>query len=267
MSKIPLSLIAILTEILSEYETHATLDNLFLYAEINSEIPDVSKQAKVQQVLMAVNKSNVEPLKVLGRILEKYLEGGVLYVRDQERFDKQIESIKKTLSDNSLLYIKGGTISGSLTTPTKSLENVIKELEIPALDQEFIRALTHVDASPREAVSAASNILESICKVYISENNLAMPNKKDLKNLFDVVRKSLNIQRESIEDQDLLRIISGIISVVDGIASLRTHTSSAHGAGVRQYNLKPRHARLAIHSAHTIGLYILESWNEAKINS
>lgn len=101
MSKIPLSLIAILTEILSEYETHATLDNLFLYAEINSEIPDVSKQAKVQQVLMAVNKSNVEPLKVLGRILEKYLEGGVLYVRDQERFDKQIESIKKTLSDNS----------------------------------------------------------------------------------------------------------------------------------------------------------------------
>ncbi|MFW2124367.1 abortive infection family protein [Acinetobacter ursingii] len=112
-------------------------------------------------------------------------------------------------------------------------------------------------------VSAASNILESICKVYITENNLVMPNKKDLKNLFDVVRKSLKIQRESIEDEDLLRIISGIISVVDGIASLRTHTSSAHGAGIKQYNLKPRHARLAIHSAHTIGLYILESWKEA----
>ncbi|MCQ1100366.1 abortive infection family protein, partial [Acinetobacter baumannii] len=263
MSKIPLNLIAILSEMLSEHETHATLDNLFLYAEINSEIPDVSKPAKVQQVLMGVNKSNLEPLKVLGKVLEKYLEGGILHVRDQERFDKQIESIKKILSDNSLLYIKGGIISGSLTTPTKSLESVIKRLEIPALDQEFVRALTHVDASPREAVSAASNILESICKVYISENNLVMPNKKDLKNLFDVVRKSLNIQRDSVEDEDLLRIISGIISVVDGIASLRTHTSSAHGAGIKQYNLKPRHARLAIHAAHTIGLYILESWKES----
>ena len=175
MSKIPLSLIAILSEMLPEYETHATLDNLFLYAEINSEIPDVSKPAKVQQVLMEVNKSNIEPLKILGRILEKYFEGGILYVRDQERFDKQIESIKKILSDNALLYIKGGIISGSLTTPTKSLESVIKELEIPALDQEFVRALTHVDTSPREAVSAASNILESICKMYISENNLSMP--------------------------------------------------------------------------------------------
>lgn len=264
MSKIPLNLIAILSEMLPEYESHATLDNLFLYAEINSEIPDVSKPAKVQQVLMNVNKSDPDPLKVLGKILEKYLDGGILYPRDQDRFDQQIESIKKILSDNSLLYIKGGIISGSLTTPTKSLESVIKGLEIPALDQEFMRALTHVDTSPREAVSAASNILESICKVYIAENNLAMPNKKDLKNLFTVVRKSLNIQRDSVEDEDLLRIISGIISVVDGIASLRTHASSAHGAGVKQYNLKPRHARLAIHAAHTIGLYVLESWKESK---
>lgn len=46
MSKIPLNLIAILSEMLPEYESHATLDNLFLYAEINSEIPDVSKPAK-----------------------------------------------------------------------------------------------------------------------------------------------------------------------------------------------------------------------------
>ena len=119
-----------------------------------------------------------------------------------------------------------------------------------------------MDSSPREAVSAASNILESICRVYIEENQLNMPNKKDLKNLFDVVRKSLNINREAVEDEDLKRIISGIISVVDGIASLRTHSSSAHGAGIKQYNLRPRHARLAIHSAHTIGLFILESWKE-----
>lgn len=264
MSKIPLNLIAVLSEMLSEQESHATLDNLFLYAEINSEIPDVSKPAKVQQVLINVNKANPEPLKVLGKILEKYLDGGILYPRDKDRFDNQLDIIKKILSDNSLLYIKGGIISGSLSTPTKSLENVIKGLEIPALDQEFMRALTHVDTSPREAVSAASNILESICKVYISENQLIMPSKKDLKNLFDVVRKSLNIQRDSVEDEDLLRIISGIISVVDGIASLRTHASSAHGAGVKQYNLKPRHARLAIHAAHTIGLYILESWKESQ---
>ena len=119
MSKIPLNIIAILSEMLPEHESHATLDNLFLYAEINSEIPDVSKPAKVQQVLMNVNKSDPDPLKVLGKVLEKYLDGGILYPRDQDRFDQQIKSIKKILSDNSLLYIKGGIISGSLTTPDR----------------------------------------------------------------------------------------------------------------------------------------------------
>lgn len=265
MSKIPLNLIAILSDMLPDQESHATLDSLFLYAEIQDEIPNVSKPAKVQQVLMNVNKNNPEPLRVLGKILEKYLDSGVLYPANKEKFDDQIEKIQQILADNSLLYVKGGTISGSLTTPTKSLESVIKKLEIPAIDQEFIRALVHVDSSPREAVSAASNILESICKVYIDENKLNMPNKKDLKNLFDVVRKALNINRDTVEDEDLLRIISGIISVVDGIACLRTHTSSAHGAGIKQYNLKPRHARLAIHAAHTIGLYILESWDESRV--
>ncbi len=48
--------------------------------------------------------------------------------------------------------------------------------------------------------------------------------------------------------------------LVDGIGALRTHASSAHGAGKKQYKLEPRHARLAIHSAHTVTLFILESW-------
>ncbi|MFW1958607.1 MULTISPECIES: abortive infection family protein [Acinetobacter] len=81
---------------------------------------------------------------------------------------------------------------------------------------------------------------------------------------FTVVRKDLNISTDSIEDEDILKIISGILSTVDGISALRTHASSAHGAGIRTYNLQPRHARLAIHSAHTIGLFLLESWSHKK---
>lgn len=162
------------------------------------------------------------------------------------------------------MYSKGGVISGNLISPTRNLDTFIQKLNITVLDHEFERAVKHVDSSPREAVSAASNILESICKVYLEENKISLPNKQDLKSLFEVVRKSLNISSEKLEDKDLLRIVSGIISVVDGVASLRTHTSSAHGAGLKQYNLQPRHARLAIHASHTIGLYILESWQLKK---
>ncbi|MDC4272793.1 abortive infection family protein, partial [Acinetobacter baumannii] len=44
----------------------------------------------------------------------------------------------------------------------------------------------------------------------------------------------------------------------------RTHASSAHGQGRKLYNIKPRHARLAIHSAHTLALFILETWDEKR---
>ena len=57
-------------------------------------------------------------------------------------------------------------------------------------------------------------------------------------------------------------MLSGILSVVDGIGALRTHASSAHGEGRKLYKLKPRHARLAIHSAHTLALFVLETWDE-----
>jgi hypothetical protein len=65
-----------------------------------------------------------------------------------------------------------------------------------------------------------------------------------------------------VEDQDLQMILTGLISVVDGIGALRTHASSAHGAGRKTYRLEPRHARLAVHSAHTVALFILESWSK-----
>jgi hypothetical protein len=140
------------------------------------------------------------------------------------------------------------------------LEEFIQERDTASIDQEFSRALTNVETSPREAVSAASNILESICKVYIAEEGLEMPVKQDLKPVWTVVRKHLGFDPSLVEDQDLQQVLSGMISVVEGIGALRTHASSAHGAGKKSYKLESRHARLAVHAAHTVALFILESW-------
>jgi hypothetical protein len=84
--------------------------------------------------------------------------------------------------------------------------------------------------------------------------------------LWKVVREDLGFDPSQLEDNDLKKILSGIFSVVDGIGAFRTHASSAHGQGRKIYKLKPRHARLAIHSAHTLALFVLETWDEKQIN-
>ncbi len=46
--KIPAPVIAVLADNLPELETHAGLDNLFLYAEASGEPPEGSKPVKTQ---------------------------------------------------------------------------------------------------------------------------------------------------------------------------------------------------------------------------
>ena len=261
---IPAALLAVVAEISAKRETHATLDNLYTYAGAAGDPPEGSKPAKALAWLRTTNKENsVPPLVVLGKIVEVYMEESL---NPESSWDvPKLEDrarILKSLGDCQLQYIKGGKVVGSLGTPSRTLEEFIQERDTVSIDQEFSRALTNVESSPREAVSAASNILESICKVYIVEEGLEMPAKQDLRPVWSVVRKHLGFDPGVVEDQDLQQVLSGMISVVDGIGALRTHASSAHGAGKKSYKLEPRHARLAVHGAHTIALFILESWQQ-----
>lgn len=259
---IPAALLAVVAEISSRRETHASLNNLFTYAGAPGEPPDGSKPTKALAWLRSTNKENsVAPNSVLGKIIETYMEESLdpkNSWNDQKLEDRT--RILKSLGDCQLQYVKGGKVVGSLGTPSRTLEEFIQERDTSSIDQEFSRALINVESSPREAVSAASNILESICKVYISEEGLDMPAKQDLKPVWTIVRKHLGFDPSVVEDQDLQQVLSGMIAVVEGLGALRTHASSAHGAGKKSYKLEPRHARLAIHAAHTVALFILESW-------
>lgn len=263
---IPAAVLSVCAEITANRETHATLDSLYTYAGAPGEPPPGSKPAKAQAWLRVTNKDvNVKPLEVLGRLIENYMEIPLDPDDswDQERL-KDRERIAKVLAQCELQYIKGGKVVGSLGAVSRTLEEFIKDRDLVSIDAEFNRALSNVESNPREAVSAASNILESVCKVYIAEEGLEAPAKQDLKPVWSIVRKHLGFDPSIVEDQDLQQILSGLISITEGIGALRTHASSAHGAGKTSYKIEPRHARLAVHSAHTVALFILESWSKKK---
>ena len=263
---IPAPLIAVVSEIVSQTETHASLDSLFMYAGAPGDPPEGSKHVKALEWLRLINKDqSVEPLSVLGQIVEGYLE----YLPNTFNPDQQAENktrIEEALTKTKLRYVQGGTVCTSAASPSMSLKDIIKKHDIATINSEFERALKNIDSNPQEAVSAASNILESICKVYIEDEGLEMPKKQDLQPVWSVVRKDLGFDPKSIEDRDLKEILSGIFATVNGIGALRSHASSAHAPGRKRYNLEPRHARLAIHSAHTIASFILESWEKKNKN-
>lgn len=267
---IPSPLIAVVAEIASSRETHASLDSLFMYAGAPGDPPDGSKLVKAQEWLRRLNTNeSTQPLQVLGRLIEGYMEE-VCLESDRLRSSgpsgqlSDREKLTRTLELCELQYVRGGLVVGALGAPSRTLEEFIRENDLSSLDHEFKRALENVNNDPREAVSAASNILETLCKVYIEEQALEMPAKKDLKPVWNIVRQDLKFDPGKVEDNDLKTILSGLLALVEGIGSLRSHASSAHGAGKRPYKLEPRHARLAVHSAHTVALFVLESWERRK---
>jgi hypothetical protein len=271
--EIPAPIIAIIAEQLPIFETHAALDNLFLYADAPGEPPEGSKTVKTQTWLRRINKESDDPIRILGKLIESYMEIPSPDEKEIDFFGEKISNPKfdfkcklsSMLDKYNLIYITGGIISDGSAAPSRSLFELIKGRDIPSIDAEFIRAIANVNSEPREAVSAACNILESIFKVYIDDEGLVKPQKQDLQNVWKVVKEDLGFDPKLVQDDDLKKTLSGILSIVDGIGAFRTHASSAHGEGRKMYKLKPRHARLAIHSAHTIALFVLETWDEKRL--
>jgi hypothetical protein len=273
--EIPRPIISILSKKLPDIESHNTLDSLFLYADAPGEPPEGSKSTKVQEWLLRTNKQSKNPLDVLGKLLEKYIElpeeneiSAAFDIYDKQQFENSKEfknTLLKTLSRYHLAYTQGGNISSGGTVSSQSLKELILDKDIPSINLEFDRALKNVDSDPLEAISAACNILESICKVYIEDEQLIQPNKQILRSLWKTVSNDLDFDPSKLQDDDLKKVLSGMFSVVDGISSLRTHGSSAHGQGRSMYKPEPRHARFAVNSAHSLSLFILETWNKRKL--
>lgn len=264
--EIPAPVIAVLAELVAAHETHASLDGLFMYAGCPGDPPEGSKHVKALSWLRLVNKSKeIEPLAVLGKLLEGYLEA----VPDRNAWNadavtQRKNRLEETLASCELQYVRGGRIAGSTGISSRTFEEIIKARDLAAVNIEFERALVAVQTSPREAVSAACNMLESFCKCYIHDEGLEMPQKQDLQPVWSVVRKHLGLDPSVIEERDLQEILTGIFATVNGIGALRTHASSAHGAGKKSYRLEPRHARLAVHASHTLVLFLLESWERRR---
>ena len=263
---IPVPVIALIARLFDSHYTRSQFENLFYETGTSVDSPGGNKVDTVTYWLRAINKKEPErSLEIFGKLIEDFMGreawAGTTFAEDQE-------AVHAALQKHGLRYATGGKIIHSAFGPgssTASLQGLLKRKDFPAVRDEFSRATENVEVKPREALSAAANILEAICREYIVQHSgLQMPNKPDLQSMFGVVRKHLGFDPGAIEDGDLKGILSGLITVVNGIGALRTHASSAHSQGTskRIYKLTPRHARLAIHGAHAVASFLLETWEE-----
>ena len=260
LQTIPNSVIAEVSRALARhYYSHSALNNLFMRCGALGDPPPGNLIDKSSAWVRRANEeAGVDAFAVLGCILEEYMD------EETEVADRlgQRDRIKRALAHHGLAYHRGGRITGGEAgAPSRTLQSIIRDRDLSALEVEFERASASVDSDPPAAVTAACAIVESACKVYIEDEHLQMPHDQSVKPLWRAVQRHLGLQPNATENHDMLRVLGGLASIVDGVGSMRTHAGSAHGRGRDPHTVEARHARLAVHSAHTLVTFILESWD------
>ena len=268
--RIPTSIIGLLSQIFPDHYTQSAIDSLFLFAGAPEAIPDGSKPTKIQSWLRQVNSTSAKPpLKVLGAILDDFFEkqdtGNTFWPNSDSNHVAKLEAeklqIRETLAREGLTYFRGGTIVRGGAVSTLSLDESVKKHGLQSVDIEIQRALSQIEQDPHAAAQYAGNVLEASIKAYLDHKGKTYGNGDTLAELWKVASEQIGLRPVDWDNKDLKKIASGLNSIVDGIAHLRNYKSGAHGKSEEQsrnITIKPRHARLAIHAAHTVSAYILE---------
>ena len=249
------------------YYSHRRLNNLFVEKGAPGDPPVGNCEDKCIEWLKRTSAdATVDALSILGAVLEEVMEvDRPPQGQGEAALEASRQKVRDVLARFGLSYHTGGRILGTKAgVSTRSLESILRAGDLQALEVEFDRALSTIESDPAAAVTAACSSIESLCRVYIEDEDLVMPADQSIKPLWKAVQSNLGLDPSQVADDDLKRVLSGLTSIVDGLGAFRTHVGSAHGRGRVSYKPSPRHARLVVHSAHTLSVFVLETWDARK---
>jgi len=141
----------------------------------------------------------------------------------------------------------------------------VTKLDFDTVQIEIARALPSLSADPEDAVTAACSLIEAVCRSILIELGLPLPPKRDIDGLLKAVQEPLGLSPGRTDlpaeiEQDVRQVLGGLTSVTKGIRALRTHGGDAHGREKGFRRIDPRIARLALNSASSIALFLIETW-------
>ncbi len=264
-NKIPNSVIgAVSSVIAAHYYSHSTLNALFMESGAPGDVPPGNCETKCASWLKQCNEDpTVDALAVLGQVVQKFM--------DQEPSDWQPairdgqKRIRESLSKNQLTYQVNGyvTLAGA-NIAAKTLADYLRAGDFSSVEAEFTRAIGQLERDPYAAITAASSIIEALCKTYIETFGLELPNVQTITPLWRTVQSHLGLNVDPTLRDDQKRILQGLASIVDGVGAYRTHIGSAHGRGVAPPTIQVSEARLAVNASHTLVTFVMECWQAAK---
>lgn len=136
----------------------------------------------------------------------------------------------------------------------------LTEYDAPAIQAFWAKALERRSTDPDGAVTAASTLLEEVCKHIIEDSGNDWQKNWNIPKLYAEASKVLNLAPSQHQEEIFKAILGNCQSVIQNIGALRNNGSDAHAGGRLRVLYKPRHAALTVNLAGCMALFMIETW-------
>lgn len=216
-----------------------------IYAQ--DKLRELNGQAVMKKVIAttldprAFLKHELDMEPVIAKVNENLKHDGYEVVKDGLTYKV------RELSAGSIKLSVPAKVSHELTQ--LAIDDNIRKCEEKLAEGDYSGAITN-------ARSLVESVLIGIEKEYDSN---AAEYDGNLQALYKRVQKLLHLEPERKDISDSLRqILSGLVSVVGGLAAVRNKMGDAHATS---YRPSRHHAKLAVHAAVTLSDFLFETKN------
>jgi len=252
------------------YRSASKLESFMRGCNVRMHVGNGSRMPALISALESANEGGDQ--KCLRDIIERAADPRD-FLSDPERHKAVIEYLNARLAYDGLELQRQGTnvklgLVGKPASVIGALADAMVTIDFDTVTRDLERALASADSDPEDAVTSACSIVESVCRSILIELGQPLPSKKDIQGLYQAVRDPLGLapDKHGVSDAvatDVRTILGGLNTVVNGIGALRTHGGDAHGREKGYRRIDTRIARLAIHSASSVALFLVETWQKS----
>ncbi len=239
------------------------------FRSLNYDISSVegSRVPFTQDLLNKINHEE-DGFERITRITERLLDPRD-YVDREDKLENVVNYLNKYLAYDSFELAKIGTTyhiveTGGTAPVIEQFASKAVYLSLPNVKADFERALSSIESDPGGAITSACSTLESVAKSILDGLGKPYPKDQSIQPLVFATLRELTLAPDQYSRAEIKRILGGLVNIPAGIGVLRTKYGDAHGKGTQFTQLLPRHARLAVNAASTIGLFLLETYLDTK---
>ena len=211
----------------------------------------------VEEYYTSLDFTDVKDVQRLLRIIEREL---ILHPPDSEQLNASPLGRVVIALEQEGYQIEGNKILPNAKTPLVSLQGHLQAVNSQSIRDDWLRMLQAAEQDPEDAITSARAVIESTCKSILDELQIPYEHGWKLSRLYKKTAQALQLSPEGYREQVFKQILGGMFSVAHGLAEVRNAFGDAHGKGKHPVRASARHARLAVNTAGTLAVFLLETF-------